>query len=108
MIRWDATLWIDDCQHACLGVCPSAHACTGRPSRLFQQPADDFLQQRSLGVLGGIVTAGAPQWITDTHGSIIVALSNAEFVSFTSPVGSNVILASAMGNHFLWHCRMLL
>src|SRR5262249_52772772 len=60
--------------------------------------ADRFLQQRSLGVLGGNVTTPAPQWITDTRGEIIVALSNAEFVSFTSPVGANVVIGIRNGN----------
>jgi hypothetical protein len=69
----------------------------GSITKTSQIIADDFLQGRSLGVLGGTVTAGAPQWITDTHGSIIVALSNAEFVSFTSLVGSNVVIGIRNG-----------
>src|SRR5215471_19038506 len=58
---------------------------------------DRFLQQRSLGVLGGNVTAEAPQWIAESRGTIIVALSNAEFVSFTSSVGANVVIGIRNG-----------
>jgi len=61
---------------------------------------DRFLQQRSLGVLGGNVTAEAPQWIAESRGTIIVALSNAEFVSFTSSVGANVVIGIRNGQSF--------
>jgi hypothetical protein len=62
---------------------------------------DDFLQQRSLGVLGdGGAPPPAPQALLDMPGDIVVALSNAEFVSFTTRVGQKVLVGIRNGRSY--------
>jgi hypothetical protein len=62
---------------------------------------DDFLQQRSLGVLGdGGAPPPAPQALLDLPGDIVVALSNAEFVSFTTRVGPKILVGIRNGQSY--------
>src|SRR5579871_2011652 len=62
MIGWNTTLWIDERQHAGLGICPSAHASTllpdhRRPEDLCQQPAN------STAGVAPVWRAASPRWV---------------------------------------------
>jgi hypothetical protein len=61
---------------------------------------DDFLQQRSVGVLDGAAAPPAPETLANMPGDIVVALSGAEFVSFSTRVGSKALVAIRNGNSY--------
>jgi hypothetical protein len=59
--------------------------------------ADDFLQRRSQSALGAADAADVPDSFNTMPGDIVVALSDAEFVSFSSRMGGKVLLGIRNG-----------
>src|SRR5262249_39966639 len=57
MIRWDTTLWINERQHAGLGVCPSAHASTLYPNYLLPEGPVAFFND----LLGPLLIYSVPR-----------------------------------------------
>lgn len=66
----------------------------------------DFLQQRSLATLGESDVSDVPDAVNAMAGNIVVALSNGNFVSFTSRVGGGLSLASAVSTRSRSACPM--